>query len=54
MKGIIPATMLSILCEKTKKEVWEMFDSIGGTSIGGIIALGCAATLDGKQPVITH
>ena len=31
-----------------------MFDSIGGTSIGGLLALGCAGTLDGKTPVVDH
>jgi patatin-like phospholipase/acyl hydrolase len=24
---------------------------VGGTSIGGILALGCAGTIDGKTPV---
>ena len=31
-----------------------MFDCIGGSSIGGIIALGSAGTLDGKEPVGNH
>ena len=31
-----------------------MFDCIGGTSIGGIIALGSAGTLDGREPVADH
>ena len=28
-----------------------MFNCIGGTSIGGILALGVTGTLDGKNPV---
>ena len=31
-----------------------MFDCIGGSSIGGIIALGSAGTLDGIHPVADH
>ena len=50
MKGIIPAAMMNFLCEYNKKEIWQMFDCIGGSSIGGIIALGSAGTLDGSRP----
>jgi patatin-like phospholipase/acyl hydrolase len=28
-----------------------MFSSVGGTSIGGILALGLTATEDGKNPI---
>ena len=38
MKGMIPAVMMNFLCEYNKKEIWELFDCIGGSSIGGIIA----------------
>lgn len=31
-----------------------MFDIIGGTSIGGIIALGSTGTINGKDPIIDH
>lgn len=31
-----------------------MFDVVGGTSIGGILALGCTASFDGIHPVINH
>ena len=39
MRGMIPAVMMNFLCEYNKKEIWELFDCIGGSSIGGIIAL---------------
>lgn len=45
--------MINFLCDYNKKEVWEMFDCIGGTSIGGIIALGLSCTLDGKSPIVS-
>ena len=45
--------MIKFLCDYNKKEVWEMFDCIGGTSIGGIIALGISSTLDGKNPTVS-
>ena len=51
MRGLIPANMLSYLCKETKREAHEMFDCVGGTSIGGILALGCTSSLDGKHPV---
>ena len=54
MRGVIPATMINYLCNETKKEVYEMFNVVAGTSIGGILALGCTGTLDGKNPVADH
>lgn len=37
MRGIIPATMIKLLCEETKYAVHEIFDTVGGTSIGGLL-----------------
>jgi patatin-like phospholipase/acyl hydrolase len=54
MRGLIPATMINYICKEVKKEVFEMFDCVGGTSIGGIIALGSTGTLDGKTPIADH
>ena len=54
MRGMIPAVMMNLLCECNKKEIWELFDCIGGSSIGGIIALGSSGTIDGINPVADH
>lgn len=51
MKGIIPATLMAQLTKETKKEIHQMFDCVGGTSIGGILALGSTGTIDGRTPV---
>lgn len=51
MRGVIPATLISILCSETRREVHEIFDVVGGTSIGGIIALGLTGTLDGRTTI---
>lgn len=51
MRGILPAVMINYLCKETKYEVHEMFNCVGGTSIGGILALGATGTLDGVNPV---
>lgn len=51
MRGIIPATMINYICEETGYEAHQIFDCIGGTSIGGLIALGSTGTLDGKTPI---
>jgi len=37
MRGIIPATMINYICEETGYEAHQIFDCIGGTSIGGLI-----------------
>ncbi|KAL4427379.1 hypothetical protein ABPG74_002350 [Tetrahymena malaccensis] len=52
MRGIIPATMIKVLCEETKYKVHEIFDTVGGTSIGGLLALGSTGTLDGINPIL--
>jgi len=47
------ATELNYICENVKQPLHKIFDVIGGTSIGGILALGSAGTLDGQHPVCT-
>eukprot|EP00825_Cyclidium_porcatum_P028667 TRINITY_DN3085_c0_g1_i3.p1 TRINITY_DN3085_c0_g1~~TRINITY_DN3085_c0_g1_i3.p1 ORF type:complete len:782 (-),score=98.27 TRINITY_DN3085_c0_g1_i3:192-2537(-) len=54
MRGLIPATIIEYIGNQTKKKVYEIFDVVGGTSIGGILALGCTGTLDGEYPIIEH
>ncbi|EGR29322.1 patatin-like phospholipase family protein, putative [Ichthyophthirius multifiliis] len=51
IRGIIPAQIITYICKNLKREVHEIFDVVGGTSIGGILALGVTGTLDGKNPV---
>jgi patatin-like phospholipase/acyl hydrolase len=40
IRGIIPATVLTYIESQAGKRIHELFDVIGGTSTGGIIALG--------------
>lgn len=40
IRGIIPATILASIEERTGKPISQMFDLIAGTSTGGILALG--------------
>ena len=54
MRGIIPATMLEKLTRGCKYSSYQIFDYIGGTSIGGIMALGLSGTHDGKTPIISE
>lgn len=44
IRGVIPATVLTAIEERTGKGIAELFDLIAGTSTGGILALGL--TLD--------
>lgn len=46
IRGIIPLKVLEYIEGQTKKQIHELFDVIGGTSTGGIIALG----LNSKSP----
>jgi patatin-like phospholipase/acyl hydrolase len=39
IRGIVPATVLAALERRTGRPVCELFDLIGGTSTGGILAL---------------
>ena len=53
MRGIIPAKIIEYFCGECKLQPHEMFDLIGGTSIGGIIALGIAATKTKTEAMYT-
>lgn len=39
IRGIVPATVLAALEERTGRPVCDLFDLIGGTSTGGLLAL---------------
>lgn len=54
MRGLIPATIIEYIGNQTKKKIHQIFDVVGGTSIGGILALGCTGTLDQELPIIEH
>jgi patatin-like phospholipase/acyl hydrolase len=47
----MPATILNYLCNEMKKEPYQLFDSVGGTSIGGMLALTIVGTKDGHTPL---
>jgi patatin-like phospholipase/acyl hydrolase len=50
IRGIIPATLLAAIEQRTGKRIAEMFDLIAGTSTGGILAVGLAKPgADGKS-----
>lgn len=53
-RGLIPAILLEYLSSKLNKPLYHYFDYIGGTSIGGIIALGLTARspIHEDQPLI--
>ena len=51
MRGLIPALLLYQLEQVTSKKIMHLFDYIGGTSIGGVLTLGYAASEDGRQPL---
>lgn len=38
IRGVIPATLLAFIEKQTGKRIWELFDIIGGTSTGGLLA----------------
>lgn len=46
IRGIIPLKVLEYIEDKTGRQIHELFDVMGGTSTGGIIALG----LNSKSP----
>jgi uncharacterized protein len=52
IRGIIPATILSEIEERTNEGIANLFDLIAGTSTGGILALGLVkpSPEDGQQP----
>jgi len=49
IKGVFPASFLSVIEETTGKNVSDYFDLIVGTSTGGIIALGLGMGLSAKE-----
>lgn len=51
IRGLLPATIIDYLSKETKRAPHEMFDQMGGTSIGGIMALTYTGTMDGVNPV---
>ena len=51
MRGLLLAAELEYICSRVKQPLHKIFDVIGGTSIGGILALGSTASLDGQNPV---
>ncbi|MFS8562880.1 MAG: patatin-like phospholipase family protein [Rhabdochlamydiaceae bacterium] len=55
IRGIIPASMLVKIEEITSKPISDLFDLIGGTSTGGILALGLTVPSSGdpKKPRYT-
>lgn len=54
MRGMLLATELEYLTKGVGYPLHKIFDCIGGTSIGGILALLSAGTLDGVNPVIPN
>jgi patatin-like phospholipase/acyl hydrolase len=50
IRGIVPATVLAALEERTGRPVCELFDLIGGTSTGGILALALTRPRGGGTP----
>jgi patatin-like phospholipase/acyl hydrolase len=51
IRGIIPATVLARIEERTGRPIADLFDLIAGTSTGGILALGLACpSEDGTRP----
>ena len=53
IKGIIPATVLAYIEERTGRPISALFDLIAGTSTGGIIALGLTKPRPDGTPAYT-
>lgn len=49
VRGIIPATILAVIEERTGKPIAQLFDLIAGASTGGILALGLTIPSSAKQ-----
>ena len=45
------ASQLDYICKNVKQPLHKIFDCCGGTSIGGILALAGAGTVDGQHPI---
>ena len=50
IRGVIPATILSEIENRTHARVAELFDLVAGTSTGGILACGLTIPGDGGRP----
>src|SRR5262249_33715936 len=50
IRGLLPAIWLDHI-ETKHKPISKIFDYIGGTSIGGILALGLASPLEDQKPL---
>lgn len=53
MRGLVLATQLEYLAKEVGYPLHKIFDVIGGTSIGGILALTIATSLDNVHPVLS-
>lgn len=51
VRGMLLATELNYLASRVGYPLHKIFDCIGGTSIGGILALASTGTHDGENPV---
>lgn len=51
IRGIIPLKVLEYIERQTGKQIHELFHVIGGTSPGGIIALGLTSNIPGKGTI---
>jgi len=51
IRGIIPLKVLQYIEKKTGQPIHKLFDYIGGTSTGGIIALGLNSYMPGTQQI---
>lgn len=51
VRGMLLATELNYLAKQVGYPLHKIFDCVGGTSIGGILALASTGTLDGHHPV---
>lgn len=52
VRGLMLAEWVKLIEKRTNRPVNQIFDLIGGTSIGGISALLLTASLDGKNPLM--
>lgn len=53
IRGMLLATQLDYIAKHVGYPLHKIFDCIGGTSIGGILALLSSGTLDGYNPMAT-
>ena len=51
VRGLLLATELDYISRKVGKPLHKIFDCVGGTSIGGILALASTGSNDGYNPV---